>query len=315
MATSSQVESKSPRGKFHLSVLASVVLGSFFLVSGTGKLLNVNALIVGVETYGVPYFLAPLSVFLPTVEMLLGLLLWFPATRKTASLVAILLLIVLSAVYGYGHLFRSIDECGCMGEFSVLDTTPLQTFLRNTLLFALALIVWRTDEASEKMLSPWQRIAILTLGLVAATASGASSIEPLYQSKHKLLGKNIHDTPLSNFITTSPSVSYLLFFYSVNCPNCWDAIENAKAYKQQGVVDSVVGFTFASDSSLKKYEALVKPSFTTHVLQGKQVLLVTSSVPTVFHIRRDTVYYVEQNHLMSPLSFRERVLLRKPIWF
>ena len=55
METSSQAHSKNPRGRHLLSVLASLVLGAFLMLSGSGKLLNVNALIISAPLSGLIY--------------------------------------------------------------------------------------------------------------------------------------------------------------------------------------------------------------------------------------------------------------------
>ena len=315
MAIYFQVESKLKDISSLLEYSISILIGTFFIFTGFGKLLNVNELIIGIMRYGISYKLAPLAVFLPTIEILLGLLFYFPKTRKLAGIIAFILLLFFSAVYIYGYFTRDISDCGCFGVISFLDDSPFIVLAQN--LFFLAGITWLINRNYYKspVLSGWQRILVFMVAIVAATASGASSVRPLYEKTHPWIGKPIQETPLVQLTTISKNSTYLLFFYGMNCSTCWQIIEQAKGFQQLSVVDSVIGFTVGTDSSLRKFENATKLNFRSILVDKKDIRNYVDYLPTIYYIQHDTVFYVQKDNLISPLSFREKILKTGQIYF
>lgn len=296
------------KNKTVLRHIAAVLVGGFFVVSGVGKILNVEQLIGTVQNYGVPSFLAPAVIFLPPLEIILGILLLMPATRKTSSGVVLMLLLIFTGAYLYAHFFRGVQGCGCSGEFSFLDMNLPELLVRNAVLFIMALFVFRISGSVNASLLRWQKALLFVVAVLSSTAAGASSIEPLVQSKGKWIGEDIYSTPLSHIISTNRDSTYLLFFYNMDCPHCWDAIENVKAIQRRNVVDRVVGYSFGNDTSLSRFESYFHPNFETKLLPVEELRTITRSVLLVLLVRRDTILYVEQSKVSSPLIYEKYVL-------
>ena len=296
------------KSKILLQQIVAILVGGFFIVSGVGKILNVGQLIETVQNYGVPSFLAPAAIFLPPLEIVLGILILFPATRKASSGVVLMLLLIFTGAYLYAHFFRGIQGCGCSGEFSFLDMNLPELLVRNAVLFFMALFIFRISGNVNASLLRWQKALVFVVAVLSSTAAGASSIEPLVQSSGKWIGKNIYSTPLSHIISTSRDSTYLLFFYNMDCPHCWNAIENVKALQRKHVVDKVVGYSFGSNTSLSRFESYFHPNFETKLLPVEELRIITRSVPFSLLVQHDTVLYSEQGKVSSPLIYEKYVL-------
>ena len=296
------------KSKILLQQIAAVLVGGFFIVSGVGKILNVGQLIETVQNYGVPSFLAPAAIFLPPLEIILGILVLMPATRKAGSGIILILLFVFTGAYLYAHFFRGVQGCDCSGEFSFLDMNLPELLIRNAVLFFMALVVFRISGSVNASLLRWQKALVFVVAVLSSTAAGASSIEPLVQSKSKWIGDDIYSTPLSHIISANRDSTYLLFFYNMDCPHCWDAIENVKALQHKNIVDKVVGCSFGSETSLSRFESYFHPNFETKLLPVEELRKVTRSVPLVLLVQRDTITYAEKGKVSSPLFYGKYVL-------
>ncbi|MCL4510845.1 MAG: hypothetical protein M1470_07235 [Bacteroidetes bacterium] len=296
------------KSKTLLQYILAILIGGFFIISGVGKILNVGQLIETIQNYGVPPFLAPAAIFLPPLEIILGILIIMPATRKAASGVVLMLLLIFTGAYLYAHFFRGVQGCGCSGEFSFLDMNLPELLVRNAVLFVMALAVFRISGSVKTSLLRWQKALVFVVAVLSSTAAGASSVEPLVQGKDKWIGEDIYSTSLSHIISTNRDSTYLLFFYNMDCPHCWDAIENVKALQRKNVVDKVVGCSFGNDASLSRFESYFHPNFETKLLPVEELRTITRSVPLALLVRRDTIMYAEQGKVSSPLIYQKYVL-------
>ena len=81
------------------------------------------------------------SVLLSAVEFGVGICLLFAIRRRLMSKVAVLLMLLMTAVTLWLAVANPISDCGCFGDAIVL--TNWQTFWKNVVLLACAVVVWR----------------------------------------------------------------------------------------------------------------------------------------------------------------------------
>lgn len=141
----------------------SILIGSLFIFSGLGKLLNVNELIIGTIRYGFPFQVAVLTIFLPTIEILLGFLFYFHKTRKIAGIMGILSLTCFSIIYLYGYFIRNISDCGCFGVISFMDDSPSFILIRNFILGIGTIWLIKRNFYKPQSLYSWQRVFIFII--------------------------------------------------------------------------------------------------------------------------------------------------------
>ena len=136
---------------YRLRRLCAFIIGLVFLLAGIFKLLDpVGASLVVEEYYRFLHlgFMLPtakvVSVALASLEALLGAALISGVWRKTVTFVTTLLIILFTILTFFLAIFNPTMDCGCFGE--VIHLSNLQTFLKNLILLALALIAFVPDK-------------------------------------------------------------------------------------------------------------------------------------------------------------------------
>ena len=81
------------------------------------------------------------SVLLSATEFMLGICLFFAIRRRLTSKITLVLMVVMTLLTLWLALTDPISDCGCFGDALVL--TNWQTFWKNVVLLAAAIIIWR----------------------------------------------------------------------------------------------------------------------------------------------------------------------------
>ena len=81
------------------------------------------------------------SVVQSSAEFFLGICLLFAIRRRLVSLIVMILMVVMTLLTLWLAVANPISDCGCFGDALVL--TNWQTFWKNVVLLAAAVIVWR----------------------------------------------------------------------------------------------------------------------------------------------------------------------------
>ena len=91
------------------------------------------------------------SVILSATEFLLGICLLFAIRRRLVSKILVVLMMVMTLLTLWLAIDDPITDCGCFGDALVL--TNWQTFWKNVVLLAAALIVWRYPLDMPRLIS------------------------------------------------------------------------------------------------------------------------------------------------------------------
>jgi triosephosphate isomerase len=81
------------------------------------------------------------SVVQSSAEFFLGICLLFAIRRRLVSLISMILMVVMTLLTLWLAIANPISDCGCFGDALVL--TNWQTFWKNVVLLAAAVVVWR----------------------------------------------------------------------------------------------------------------------------------------------------------------------------
>lgn len=295
-----------------ISMAASIILGLLFVVSGIGKLMNVASFVEAVRGLGVPYRLAYAAALVPPVEILLGLGLCLFVYNRRLAMTAAVLLAGFTAVFAFAYVTQGVSECGCFGELTFLQTSPLGSFVRNGILIGLSLFLWmRPVRPQNRPLSAKQAVALAVVGAFAFTLSGMSSLQPLYRGNDAaaadpFLNRPVAETPLGAVFPASPDSTYLVFVYSTTCTHCWNAVENVKAFQRTQTVDRVVGISAASEAALAAFYERFQPNFETARIEVDRMREITTVVPRAFLIERGTIRFAwTGGDIWSPFTFQD----------
>jgi hypothetical protein len=126
------------------------------------------------------------------------------------------------------------------------------------------------------------------------------------KNKHKFQNLPIKDTQLSKYLTTSYDSTYLVFCFSYNCPHCWNSIENLNHFKETRAVDSIIAFSTGSPTAKDFFNKNFSPDFSIIEMPADTISILADGFPTTFFIIHDTVKFVIQSVLPSPVTFKKQ---------
>ena len=130
--------------------IARLLLALTFILSGFVKAVDPLGTQYKIHDYLAAIGLASLvpdfgtlasSVILSATEFLLGICLLFAIRRRLVSKILVVLMMVMTLLTLWLAIDDPVTDCGCFGDALVL--TNWQTFWKNVVLLAAALIVWR----------------------------------------------------------------------------------------------------------------------------------------------------------------------------
>ena len=127
-----------------------LVLAVAFILSGFVKAVDPLGTQYKIHDYLVAWGLADVvpdfvtlstSVVQSSAEFFLGICLLFAIRRRLVSLISMILMVVMTLLTLWLAIANPISDCGCFGDALVL--TNWQTFWKNVVLLAAAVVVWR----------------------------------------------------------------------------------------------------------------------------------------------------------------------------
>jgi uncharacterized membrane protein YphA (DoxX/SURF4 family) len=267
----------------------SLLAGVVFLLSGMAKALDVGVFASVIAQYGVES-LGVAAPLIALAEVALGLLLAFRIWARRAALGGAALLLAFTLAYAYGVAFKGVEDCGCFGQLTALNTSPALTFLRNAVLLYLLVAVWRKGSNSGNTHAGVAETMLAVMCLSAFTSGYTyRHATPTPTPKRKHAAKAVADTPLKEFISTSKDSTYLVFVFSYTCNHCLNSIENLKQYESSGAVDRVVGIALQDSTAEQKFREIFKPAFAIKNYPAPMLTNITSSLPIAYYIKNDTI--------------------------
>lgn len=131
---------------------ACLGMGAVFLASAIGKLSDPLAFAIAIDQFQLlPDFLVnPAAVFLPWIELILALALWFvPSLRRDALLLCGILLLAFTSALLAGLLQGKEIYCGCFGSSSgPVSWLEIYRNLSLLLLIAVGLLGRQIEKSS-----------------------------------------------------------------------------------------------------------------------------------------------------------------------
>lgn len=269
--------------------------------SGIAKAIDISIFANIITQYGFNnlQFLSPIIIL---AEVAFGLLLVFQEWQKQVAFCAAILVIIFTVIYAYGLVFKGVEDCGCFGTISVLNTSPIVTFLRNAALLYLLITVWRKGE-NKNQCNKWIIFTAMIVMIIVAFMSGYTfRFVGKTRQTNTYKSQAIENTVLKDFVTTSKDSTYLVFVFSYTCPHCLNSIANLKEYEQAGVVDKVIALALGDSIIEKEFSEIFKPNFTIKN-HSKELLQLTKNFPKAYYIRNDSVVKELAGHLPCAYLF------------
>jgi uncharacterized membrane protein YphA (DoxX/SURF4 family) len=159
-------------------------VGLLFLVSGLIKVNDPKGFLYKIEEYievfhslapslglrdiGLP-LATPVALGLAVLEVAVAVLLLLGVLRGFTTWLLLILILLFTALTGYSAVTGAVTDCGCFGE--VLQLTPLQSFIKDLVLFVLIGVVFTNHTRMKRLVSNANASGALAAGLIAITAA------------------------------------------------------------------------------------------------------------------------------------------------
>jgi len=255
----------------HIITISRYLLAVVFIFSGFVK---------GVDPLGSAYkfhdyfmafhlnFLDPLtltfSFVLCAAELAIGLLLLFGVQLRIAAWGAFIFMLVFTPLTLVLAIFNPVSDCGCFGD--AIHLSNWQTFFKNILFFAAALLLFLKRKTLSMMYPKWKEYTLFAALIVLSflpSIDGYLNL-PMYDFRPYKIGVNI-----SNDMKTpdgSPADEYSTILY----------------YQKDGVVkefdesnypwdDSTWTFVDAKSTLVKKGYTPPISNFSLHTVEGEDI--------------------------------------------
>lgn len=282
--------------------ILSVIVGLVFLVSGYAKAADSAFFANMLSFYYSDLFgwTAPLIIL---IEITLGWLLILNIHRKITAWISVSFLLGISIGFAYAVVTKGMFDCGCFGHLEFLNLSPALTFVRNGIMFTI--LVLTGLKTTNQPFKRWSLI-ILFIGIVTgAWADGLTFKESnVMTTRSSVLGKClISESPLKDYIQTSPDSTYVVFAFSFTCPHCNQSIGNIALYQTSHTCDRVIGLALEDPVGEATFHACYDPlPFEINVLPQEAMVNITNDqLPTTFFIRHDSILFTSHADVFSPI--------------
>ena len=298
------------------------LLGSFYLFSGTIKIIDIDNFLYLIRSYNIRLFIyfAPI---IPVVEITIGILMILRKRIKETVLFSVILLVFFTAIFAYGHFAHHISDCGCFGGIDFLKMSPVVFFLRNGLLTSFSLHLYFSslkikNDTAFKL--PHVFIIALIILFSALCVGVRINIKDYLKARpytytnidqyhtNEFLNKNINETVLSKYVSTSEDSTYLVFIFSYKCPHCLSSSIKLNNYLKKDGIDKVIGLTKGTRGEKRFFESNIKPKFNYKNLRYIEMSEITGFFPLTFFIENDTIRYKIKGALPDYVDFKEMYL-------
>jgi uncharacterized membrane protein YphA (DoxX/SURF4 family) len=165
------------RSKTIIAAICRTLLGLVFIFSGAVKAIDPLGTVYKIEDYLKAFggffteFLALAEVAawaLIILELMLGVCMLLNIRTRWTSWIALLFYAVMTPLTLYIALTNPVSDCGCFGDAVVL--TNWQTFYKNLVLIALAIVLVALRKHTRQLWKNWMEALITTLTIVASIA-------------------------------------------------------------------------------------------------------------------------------------------------
>lgn len=156
-----------------LVIIAQVLLGITFILSGVTKGIDPMGTAIKIREYGVAFgvplggsLASSIAVVLNLFEASLGFLLLAGVMPRVTRVLTLLLMVPMTLLTLYIAIFNPVSDCGCFGDAITLSNSA--TFFKNVVLLLLAIFVYLKVDLWWRLMPRRYDIFILlaTIGIV-----------------------------------------------------------------------------------------------------------------------------------------------------
>ncbi len=177
---------KSERVRQWLVWIFRLVVGGTYIMSGLTKMLDLWGFVYKIEQYLSVWGMSEPralvlggAMSLSAAEFIVGLALFTGSYKRTSAWIITLLTGFMLMLTAYIVIADPVDDCGCFGDFIILSNTA--TFLKNVVLMAMAVYLWRYNSTVSGIFSTYSQWieGLIAFLYVAIVGTLSYNIQPL----------------------------------------------------------------------------------------------------------------------------------------
>lgn len=285
--------------------LFSLIAGIIFILSGVSKSMDAAAFSNIITEYGFANF-SFVSPIIILAEITIGLGLIFQIIQKTFAGISAVIVLFFTLIYLYGNIFLNIQDCGCFGKFTFLNTSPFIVLTRNTILLYLLIIVWINGK-NKLSANKWTYLTIFSFICLISFITGYTyNITHSRNPSRRSTKTALTNSELKNLIKFSPDSTYIVFAFSYTCTHCLNSIANLKEYKQAKIADQIIGLTMGNNYEKELFRSRFNPNFDI-INCNNELLKLTDTFPKTYYIQNDTIILELSGELPNVYLFSDYV--------
>lgn len=279
-------------------IVLKVLLGLVFVVSAVLKIFDMDKFEIYVYSYhffslNFSFLVARAAII---IELVLGIglisnclhkLMWWGSMAMLAGYTLLLI---------YALILGRTDNCHCFGDFLQFD--PKQSIIKNVVLMALSLLIYRAKEWKPRF--GWIGLCgvILASTIAVFAVSPPDNFTPAYDSEHNLQTELfvdlLHEAPLDSLNLTDGK--QVVCFFSTGCEYCQMAAQKLSLMQQYyGFPAESITYIFmgSEDGIAKFYEKSQSEHYRDVLFADAPKLLQTinGSFPTIVFLNDGAVVY------------------------
>ncbi|OQA98640.1 MAG: DoxX [Bacteroidetes bacterium ADurb.Bin217] len=269
-----------------MSRTIGIVIGICFLLSGIGKLIDIQGFASILMQYNVA-FAPTIALSITILEILLGVSYIVYLFTRYIALGSLIFVVCVTGIYTYGLVYHNITQCGCFGVMESGNTNPLLLYSRNLTLILASIYIWKQTRTEQYRYSTLKLsiISIFAILFIGSCIIWNTRIQTNHTHNHSLLYSPIANTFVANYVKPIKEQSYIIFFFSYTCPHCIESIHNLQDYKKHSLVDTIIGFTYTNQKSKGLFMSFFNPDFTIYEIPKEELDEYIDAYPTSFFIK------------------------------
>jgi len=291
--------------------IASIGLGVVFILAGTLKVADPWVFLGSLPAYGVPPILrVPVTVIMPTLEVVLGIMLIAGWRTRMASIAAAGVLASFAGVIAFGWAQGTLQECGCFGP--MLKRTPPEALAQDAVFIAMAVLGLMWAPLTKMEFTRFRAGTLVTAGVVAVAMiagtlwSDTATLEDrIAAAEPALAGEmpSLEDLDLRNR-------DVFLYLFHPDCPHCVRNGPKLALLANDAELPEIIGITHSVDpGQVRAYLNHAGADIKAYEFNPASFVQITGSgaVPQLVFLKRGRRERVWQGDLPGSVELRRAV--------
>jgi uncharacterized membrane protein YphA (DoxX/SURF4 family) len=298
--------------KQRIGRIAAIALGVVFILAGTLKVGDPWSFLGSLPAYGVPSFIRlPVTVAMPTIEVILGIMLIAGWRLRESSLAAAGFLAVFGVFIAYGWSMGTLQDCGCFGP--MLKRTPPEALAQDAVMFGMAVLGMLWAPAAGKLsFTRFQLGTLATVGVASVALIGGTlmadpgTLEDRIAAAEPQVGKQAPSLEELNLRNRD----VFLYLFHPDCPHCVENGPQMARIAADAELPEVIGITHSVDpGEVNYYLQHAGADITAYEFSLPSFVQITGdgAVPQLVYLQQGRVARVWKGNLPGTLELKRAV--------